>query len=217
MSRRAPGGRTRTPEDGRGQDGTTRGDGPDGPTPVHGWKYVLAIEATAAAQRHCCQEPRLVQCSWTVRPPTDAPPRCRTRQEQTAAPPALLHHARALRLVERARAWVEHNADDEALSVTALAAALHMSRTSLHRKLVASTGQPPGEFIRTVRLQLARRLLLEGSSNVSEAAYAVGFVSLSGFSRAYRSLYGEPPSSSRVRGEAANGRGRPAWNMPSNS
>ena len=107
------------------------------------------------------------------------------------------HGTAATRLVERARAWIEQHADDEALSVDRLAAALNMSRTSLHRKLVASIGHPPGELIRTVRLQLAQRLLREGEGNVSDVAYAVGFVSLSGFSRAYRHHYGEPPSSMR--------------------
>jgi AraC-like DNA-binding protein len=71
---------------------------------------------------------------------------------------------------------------------------LNMSRTSLHRKFVLATGQAPGEFVRAVRLQLAHRLLSEGDCNVSQAAYAVGFVSLSGFSRAYRVRYGHPPS-----------------------
>jgi AraC-like DNA-binding protein len=107
------------------------------------------------------------------------------------------HGTAATRLVERAREWIERHADDEELSVERLAFALNMSRTSLHRKLVASIGHPPGELIRIVRLQLARRLLCEGEGNVSEVAYAVGFVSLSGFSRAYRHHYGEPPSSMR--------------------
>ncbi|WP_422509140.1 helix-turn-helix transcriptional regulator [Stenotrophomonas sp. GZD-301] len=105
--------------------------------------------------------------------------------------------AAASRLVERARDWIERHIDDEDLSVDRLAFALNMSRTSLHRKLVASIGHPPGELIRLVRLQLAHRLLRDGEGNVSEVAYAVGFVSLSGFSRAYRHHYGEPPSSMR--------------------
>lgn len=108
------------------------------------------------------------------------------------------HGTAATRLVERAREWIEHHADDEEVSVDRLAAALNMSRTSLHRKLVASIGHPPGELIRLVRLRLARRLLREGEGNVSDVAYAVGFVSLSGFSRAYRHHYGEPPSSMRA-------------------
>jgi transcriptional regulator GlxA family with amidase domain len=97
-------------------------------------------------------------------------------------------------MVERAQEWIERNAADETLSVTRMACALNMSRTSLHRKFVLATGQAPGEFIRDVRLKLAHRLLSEGDCNVSQVAYAVGFVSLSGFSRAYRARYGAPPS-----------------------
>jgi AraC-like DNA-binding protein len=104
---------------------------------------------------------------------------------------------RLVDLAGRAQLWIELHADDETMSVTKLASALNMSRTSLHRKLVRVTGLAPGEFIRRVRLQLAHRLLREGDCNVSQVAYAVGFVSLSGFSRAYRSRYGEPPSSLR--------------------
>lgn len=95
----------------------------------------------------------------------------------------------------RIRVWVESNAHHGSLSVTDLAAAMNMSRATLHRKLVAETGQGPRAFIRSVRLARARRLLKEAAGNVSEVAYAVGFASLSGFSRAYRDFYGEPPSS----------------------
>lgn len=108
---------------------------------------------------------------------------------------------RAERLLSRARSWVEHHVDEEDLSVSAMASAMHMSRSTLHRKLVAMTGMAPGAFIRDTRMHLARRLLKEGECNVSEVAYSVGFVSLSGFSRAYRHHYGEAPSSSLHRRE----------------
>lgn len=111
-------------------------------------------------------------------------------------------------VVESATRWIEQHADDELLSVDQLASALNMSRASLHRKLVASIGLPPGELIRLVRLQMARTLLHAGDCNVSDVAYAVGFVSLSGFSRAYRHHFGEPPSSIRGASCAFRGTGR---------
>lgn len=101
---------------------------------------------------------------------------------------------RLARLVDRAQDWVLHNAVDEKMSVTKMASALNTSRTTLHRKLVLATGQAPGDFIREVRMQLAYHLLTVGECNVSQAAYAVGFVSLSGFSRAYRLRFGVSPS-----------------------
>ncbi|NBD94977.1 MAG: response regulator [Gammaproteobacteria bacterium] len=97
-------------------------------------------------------------------------------------------------LAARVRAWVEACAHEGNLSVVRAAEAMHMSRSNLRRRLMAETGQSPGDFVRSVRLDLARRLLRSGEGNVSEVAYAVGFVSLSGFSRAYREHFAESPS-----------------------
>ena len=111
--------------------------------------------------------------------------------EESLAPPI----RRRLPLAERARIWVETHVEDETLCVDRMAKALNMSRSSLHRNLVRCTGRAPGAFIRQVRLQWANRLLRGGARSVSEVAWSVGFVSLSGFSRAYRQRYGKPPSS----------------------
>lgn len=105
---------------------------------------------------------------------------------------------RSASLPERVRAWIEANAHEESLSIDDLAAALYMSRRSLERSLQAATGKSPAEYIRTVRLSRARRLLRESAGSVSEVAYAVGFNSLAAFSRAYRAAFGEPPSRERV-------------------
>lgn len=108
--------------------------------------------------------------------------------------------AAAVSLLERARACIETHADDEAFSVERLATALHMSRASLHRKLVACVGLAPGDYIRQVRLQMAHRMLCECEDSVSAVAYAVGFETLSGFSRAFSAQFGIAPS--RCRGKA---------------
>lgn len=102
-------------------------------------------------------------------------------------------------LLERARDCVENNAGDEAFSVERLALAMHMSRASLHRKLVARLGLAPGDFIRQVRLDMARKMLNECEDSVSSVAYAVGFETLSGFSRAFSAHFGVAPS--RCRGQ----------------
>ena len=105
--------------------------------------------------------------------------------------------AGAVLLLERARACIETHADDVAFSVERLAAALHMSRASLHRKLVACLGIAPGDYIRQVRLQMAHRMLCECEDSVSTVAYAVGFETLSGFSRAFSAQFGIAPSRCR--------------------
>lgn len=97
-------------------------------------------------------------------------------------------------LADEVRAWVENNVQHGSLSVEKLAESLFMSRSKLHRRLVEQTGRSPGEFIRDVRLGIARQMLHEQGASVSNVAYAVGFSSVSGFSRAYRSHFGESPS-----------------------
>jgi AraC-like DNA-binding protein len=97
-------------------------------------------------------------------------------------------------LADDVRAWVERNVRQGSLSVAALADSMHMSRSKLHRRLIAETGRSPGEFIRDVRLGLARQMLQDSGRSVADVAYSVGFSSTSGFSRAYRNLFGESPS-----------------------
>ena len=103
----------------------------------------------------------------------------------------------ATALVRRARACIEKNAGDEDFSVSRMACELHMSRASLHRKLVASVGMAPGDYIRRVRMDMARKMLFECEDSISCVAYAVGFETLSGFSRAYSAHFGIAPSRSR--------------------
>ncbi len=97
-------------------------------------------------------------------------------------------------LADEVRGWIEKNVHAGSLSVAALAEALHMSRSKLHRRLVAEIGLSPGEFIRDVRLGIARQMLQDNGRSVSDVAYSVGFSSASGFSRAYRNHFGESPS-----------------------
>lgn len=100
-------------------------------------------------------------------------------------------------LLSRARRCIQIHAGDETFSVERLALALHMSRASLHRKLVATVGVAPGDLIRHVRLEMARQMLCECEDSVSTVAYAVGFETLSGFSRAFTAHFGVCPSRCR--------------------
>jgi DNA-binding response OmpR family regulator len=69
-----------------------------------------------------------------------------------------------------------------------------LSRTHLHRKLTALTGQAPNEFIRTFRLKRAARLLEQQHGNVSEIAYSVGFSTLNYFTKCFKDFYGVTPT-----------------------
>jgi signal transduction histidine kinase/CheY-like chemotaxis protein len=89
---------------------------------------------------------------------------------------------------------IEAMMDDADLGVEHLCDAVSLSRSQLHRKLQAITGQSATEFIRSARLRRAAHLLAQKQGNVSEIAYSVGFDNLSYFSRSFKEQYGVPPS-----------------------
>jgi AraC-like DNA-binding protein len=67
-----------------------------------------------------------------------------------------------------------------------------MSVASLHRHFKAATGTSPLRYQKSLRLQQARLQLL-ASADATRVGYAVGYESLSQFSREYARMFGEPP------------------------
>ncbi|MFP3940376.1 MAG: ATP-binding protein [Thermoanaerobaculia bacterium] len=103
-------------------------------------------------------------------------------------------------LAARARRAILERVDDETFGPADLGRELAMGRSQLFERFRDELGVTPTELLRAVRLERGRELLAEGAGSVSEVAYAVGFTSLGGFSRAYRARYGEPPSAALDRG-----------------
>jgi AraC-like DNA-binding protein len=71
---------------------------------------------------------------------------------------------------------------------------LSMSKTQLHRKMKALTDQAPGEFLRNYRLKRAAQILEQRGGSVTEVAFAVGFGSLSYFTRCFKDRFGHSPT-----------------------
>ena len=86
--------------------------------------------------------------------------------------------------------------------VEELAEIARMSVPSFHRHFKSITSLSPVQYQKTLRLQAARRLLFS-SSDVTRAAFAVGYESLSQFSREYSRLFGLSPSRDAARLNAA--------------
>ncbi len=99
----------------------------------------------------------------------------------------------------RLRETVEANISDENYGISELCRDLAFSRTQLHRKLRALTGQSTSHHIRSIRLERARELLETTGLNVSEVAYEVGFSSLSYFSQVFSKYHGRTPTEVRKR------------------
>jgi len=96
--------------------------------------------------------------------------------------------------LERVIRAVEDHLSEPGFDVEGLGQEVGLSRVQLYRKLYALTGQPPSDFIRTLRLRRAATLLAQRAGNVSEVAYRVGFKEASYFSRCFSQMYGCPPS-----------------------
>jgi len=96
-------------------------------------------------------------------------------------------------LMEKILKIVNDNLSNPKLNVEMLGDGVGFSRVHIHRKLKELTGQSPRDFIRTVRLEQAKKLLNQKKLTISQVSDAVGFISLSHFSASFRELYGISP------------------------
>lgn len=80
------------------------------------------------------------------------------------------------------------------LGVEHLAAAAGMSVSSFHEHFRAITSLTPLQFQKQLRLIEARRMMLAEGEMISNAAYAVGYESVSQFTREYGRMFGMPPA-----------------------
>lgn len=119
----------------------------------------------------------------------------RTYQKQLKSDPSeikvespdekFMHHALEI---------IEKNIANPDFLVEELSRELCISRVGLYKKMLALTGKPPLEFIRSVRLKRAAQLLEKSKLTVAEIAYEVGFNDPKYFSRFFKSYFNILPS-----------------------
>ncbi|MGM9747359.1 MAG: two-component regulator propeller domain-containing protein [Candidatus Cryptobacteroides sp.] len=97
------------------------------------------------------------------------------------------------RLVKKCLDAIEANIDDPDFGVEELSAAVGISRAQLYRKISSITGLSTIQFIRSIRLKRAAQILSQDDSSVSDVMYAVGFNSLSYFSKLFKEEFGCMP------------------------
>lgn len=71
---------------------------------------------------------------------------------------------------------------------------LGMSRTSVYNKMKTLTGQGPSDFIRIVRLNQSKDLLLSHKYTIAEVSFMVGFSDPKYFSTCFKKQFGTNPS-----------------------
>lgn len=94
------------------------------------------------------------------------------------------------------------------LPIDRLAAVAGMSLSSFHQHFRAVTSLSPLQFQKHLRLIEARRLMLSEGATPGSAAFAVGYESVSQFTREFHRMFGAPParSSKAARSKPAQGR-----------
>lgn len=93
--------------------------------------------------------------------------------------------ARAIRLME--------NHIDRPLTMTTIAKRAGISTRTLEKIFIAALGETPGAYCLRLRLNAARRLVLDTTEPMADIAARTGFSSAAIFSRAFGKAFGQPP------------------------
>ncbi len=98
------------------------------------------------------------------------------------------------KFLDKVTKYVEDNLSNADLTVEKLSEDMGMSRVNLYKRILSLTGNTPSEFIRNIRMQHAKHLLMNEGYNVSEVAYRVGFNQPRLFSKYFKEQFGILPS-----------------------
>lgn len=130
---------------------------------------------------------RQLQQRFAGKPKTDQEP-----QMDTSAIPEL--SSLDQEFLQRLKQAIEQEMENENLSVEDLARLMFLSRSQLHRKVIALTGLSSTEFIRKLRLDQAMYLLQTEGGKIADIAQRVGFRNVKYFSTAFKEYFGKSPS-----------------------
>lgn len=98
-----------------------------------------------------------------------------------------------LHRISKAVSWVRTNFN-QPLDVERLATLVHMSPSSFHQHFKAVTEMSPLQYQKALRLQEARRLMLQKRLDSGTAGREVGYQSVSQFIREYGRYFGNAPT-----------------------
>lgn len=97
-------------------------------------------------------------------------------------------------LMRKATQAVERNIDNPDFDVDAFAKEMGLSKTNLFRKMKKCVDMSPANFIRSIRLRTAAKILVENPNvRINELAYMVGFSDSRYFSMCFKKEFGVTP------------------------
>ena len=97
-------------------------------------------------------------------------------------------------LLKKVDALIQAHLDDEDFDTDYLAKALAMSRMHLHRKLKPILNKTPADYIRSKRMEHAKKLIETTDLTIGEICFQVGYQSQSHFSKAFVAHFGVRPT-----------------------
>lgn len=98
------------------------------------------------------------------------------------------------KFINKVNEVIAKHVSEEEFSIEEFGNEIGMSRSQFHRKLKALVGKSGSLYLRSVRLNKAKKMLENGEGNVSEISYKTGFSSPSYFSKCFKEEFGFPPS-----------------------
>jgi AraC-like DNA-binding protein/ligand-binding sensor protein len=107
-------------------------------------------------------------------------------REENSEPPA----------ITRARQYIAEHQTEE-LSLATVARVANMSSFYFCKMFKKATGLNFTEYLSRVRVETAKKLLLNPNARVSEVAFDSGFTSITNFNRTFKQLVGRSPSDYR--------------------
>ena len=117
------------------------------------------------------------------------------KREMTMQPAVISVSQNDRRFIKKLKEVIDKNISDPEFNVTQMCKDLDMSQPTLYRKIYALTGESPTEFIRSYRLKRGAELLKNNFGSVLEVALEVGFSSANYFTKCFKKMFHQLPSS----------------------
>lgn len=116
------------------------------------------------------------------------------RKDQHAEVKELAHTSKDKQFMEELLTIIEINLSKPEMDIDFVCTEIGMSRTKLYNKIKSITGQPIGDFIRTIRLRKASALMTQSELSLTDIMYSVGIQTQSYFSKAFKQEFGKTPT-----------------------
>ena len=100
---------------------------------------------------------------------------------------------------------IVQNINDASFGNKQLSQKMHLSISQLFRKIKALTNQSTANYIRSIRLEIAMKMLHDTKLSISEIAFKTGFNDPSYFSRSFVKQFGITPGKARKNTLCTNG------------